>query len=623
MFASVRGESEGSPVTGRCAWRIALLATVACRLAAFGQPFFGDLRNLDDTSVKSHFPSPAYRSLEEWKAERATIREQILISAGLVPLPERNPLNARRTSRVKHGDFYIEKVVIEPLPGFHLAGNLYVPLKASAANKVPGVLVPHGHWKHGRAHQATIYSVPALCANLATQGYVAFAWDMVGYDDTRQLPHRFGESAAEQLWSFSALGVQLWDSMRALDFLQSLPEVDGNRIGVTGASGGGTQTFLLAAVDDRITAAAPVNMVSAIFQGDDICEEAPGLRVGINNMEIAAMMAPKPLLLVATTRDWTRNTPSEEFPAIRGIYALFGRPDQVAYSQIDAEHNYNRASRESVYKFFARTLRGTESLAPRETYLSNIPNQELVFGDRPEHLIGTLSFDQIFDAWKEAARQQTAAMTHRDLRDRMQSTLGVEWPENVQTLLAAEQMLLTRGRGDRVPAQWMPKDGSDGKAVLVVNPDGSDAARKSSFVHTAQAQDTPLLLVDVYQTGIAHAPVIFRPGDQLTYHRTDDEDRVQDILTGISWLHERAPRGVRLHCSGRASTWCLLAASVSKIPVTLEIEPIRTPANDEDLKRLIFVPGLQRAGGLRIAHLLADPASDLFQPVTDNGAQTR
>jgi dienelactone hydrolase len=597
-----------------------LLAAVAYQLLALAQPFFGDLRNLDDTQVKSHFPAPAYRSLDEWKAERTAIREQILVSAGLVPLPERNPLHARRTSRVRHGDFYIEKVVIEPLPGFHLAGNLYVPLKASATNKVPAVLVPHGHWKHGRAHQAPIYSVPALCVNLATQGYVAFAWDMVGYDDTRQLPHRFGESPAEQLWSFNALGIQLWDSMRALDFVQSLPEVDEHRVGVTGASGGGTQTFLLAAVDDRITAAAPVNMVSAIFQGDDICEEAPGLRVGINNMEIAAMMAPKPLLLVATTRDWTRNTPSEEFPAIRGIYALYGRPDQVAYSQIDAEHNYNRASRESVYKFFARTLRGVESTAPKETYLSAIPNQELVFGDRPEHLIGSLGFDQIFDSWKDAARQQTIAMSRKDLQDRMQATLGAEWPENVQTLLAAEQMLLTRGKGDRVPAQWMPKDGSDGKAVLVVNPDGSDAARHSAFVHAAQAQDTPVLLLDVYQTGLAHAPVIFRPGDQLTYHRTDDENRVQDILTGISWLHERSPRGVRLHCSGRASAWCLLAASVSHVPVTLDIEPIKPPTSDEELKRLVFIPGLQRAGGLRVAHLLVDPMGDLFITATDNNS---
>ncbi len=623
MSTSDCGEGQVSPAGGRGGWRLVVGVTlVAYHIAGQcnAQQVFGDLRNLDDTHVRSHFVPPMYRSVEDWKAQRVRIRQQILISAGLIPFPARNSLNARRTSRKQHGSFYVEKVVIEPLPGFHLAGNLYVPLTASQNHKFPGVVVPHGHWKHGRAHQTAVYSVPALCANLATQGYIAFAYDMIGYGDTRQLPHHFGDSASEQLWSFSPLGMQLWDSIRALDFLESLPEVDVNHIGITGSSGGGTQAFLLAAVDDRIKAAAPVDMVSANFQGDDSCEVAPGLRIGTNNVEIAAMMAPKPMLLVSSTHDWSRNTPLEEFPSVRSIYALFGRPDLVGFSQVDAEHNFNQTSRESVYSFFGKYLRSAssqaEALSYRETFTEVFPNEELTFGDRPEFLIGTAGIEQVFANWREQAQRQTQAMGRAELRDRLQATLGTAWPDNVQSLFAHDQLLLGRGRGERLPAQWLPGV-PNGKGVLVVHPDGSDAARHSAFVREAQIPGGSMLLLDVYQTGAARAPVSMRTGDVLTFHRTDDEYRIQDILTGIAWLHERT-HAVRLHCTGRASAWCLLAASVSVVPVTLDIEAVKTPSSDDELKRVLFVPGLQRAGGLRVAHLLAEPMSELLVTASEN-----
>ena len=278
---------------------------------------FGDVRNQVDSHTKSHFKPRVYRSLRDWEDRREELKRQILLSAGLWPLPEKTPLSPRRFASRVYKNYAIEKVVIETFPGFHLAGNLYLPVGRS--EPAPGILVAHGHWKNGRVHHSEDYSVPALCINLAAQGYAVFAYDMLGYNDTQQLKHDFGNTVDEQLWSFGPLGIQLWNSMRALDFLESLPGVDPRRLAMTGASGGGTQTFLLAAIDERIQAAAPVNMVSASFQGDDVCEMASGLRVGTNNVEIAALMAPRPLLLVSSTRDWTRNTPVEEFPQILAI----------------------------------------------------------------------------------------------------------------------------------------------------------------------------------------------------------------------------------------------------------------------------------------------------------------
>jgi dienelactone hydrolase len=199
--------------------------------------------------------------------------------------------------------------------------------------------------------------VPARAISLARQGYVVFSYDMVGYNDTVQTPHAFG-NPREQLWGFGPLGLQLWNSIRSIDFLQSLSDVDPEKIAMTGESGGGTQTFLATAVDNRIRFSVPVNMISAIMQGGSPCENAPGLRLGTSNLEIGALMAPRPMLMIAATGDWTRNTPKEEYPALRSIYELYDRTADLEMVQIDAPHNYNQQSREAMYRFFGKRVLG-------------------------------------------------------------------------------------------------------------------------------------------------------------------------------------------------------------------------------------------------------------------------
>ena len=109
------------------------------------------------------------------------------------------------------------------MPGFYLGGNLYRPL--GRTGPFPGIVSPHGHWAYGRLENSNVASVPGRCINLARQGYVVFSYDMVGYDDTMQMPH-VATGKREQLWGFGLLGMQLWDSIRAVDFLESLPDVD-------------------------------------------------------------------------------------------------------------------------------------------------------------------------------------------------------------------------------------------------------------------------------------------------------------------------------------------------------------------------------------------------------------
>jgi dienelactone hydrolase len=318
----------------------------------------GSIRRLD-----TRWTPLTFGSLEAWEARAKQLREQILASAGLLPMPKKTPLNARVFGRIERNGYTVEKAYFESHPGFFVCGNLYRP--AGKKGPFPGVLCPHGHWKYGRLQDGEDGSVPGRCISLARQGCVAFSYDMVGYNDSKQVPHAFG-GEREQLWGISLMGLQLWDSIRAVDFLRSLPDVDADRIGCTGASGGGTQTFLLTAVDDRVKVSAPVCMVSASYQGGCTCENGPSLRLDVSNVEIAALAAPRPLLLVSASLDWTANTPRVEYPAISSIYELFGEQDRVANAHFKAGHNYNRASREAAYSWFGRWLLGSSSSKPVE-----------------------------------------------------------------------------------------------------------------------------------------------------------------------------------------------------------------------------------------------------------------
>src|SRR6185295_5335163 len=169
----------------------------------------------------------------------------------------------------------------------------------------------------------------ARCAQLARMGCVVFHYDMVGYADSQQIVHRQGftdPDAELRLQNF--MGLQTYNSIRALDFLTSLPDVDPNRIGVTGASGGGTQTFILCAVDDRPAVAFPAVMVSTGMQGGCVCENASYLRQGIGNVDIAGAFAPKPLAMSGAD-DWTKEIETKGLPELKALYKLYGAEDKV------------------------------------------------------------------------------------------------------------------------------------------------------------------------------------------------------------------------------------------------------------------------------------------------------
>ncbi|SDM10258.1 Acetyl xylan esterase (AXE1) [Catalinimonas alkaloidigena] len=284
-----------------------------------------------------------YHDLAGWKERAERIRANIRQATGLDELPHDTPLKPVVHSKKTFDGYTVENVSFESLPGFFVTGNLYRPTQKQKS--YPGILATHGH---GGDQRFAEY-VQRRCASLARMGAVVFAYDMIGVGDSKQTTHKHP----------LGLALQTQNSRRAVDFLLSLPNVDPERIGITGESGGGTQTFVLTAIEPRIAASVPVVMVSSFHFGGCTCESGMPIHKTENlqtsNVEIAALAAPRPSLIISDGNDWTHNTPEVEFPYIQNVYRLYGAADQVRNLHLpDERHDYGPSKREGAYRFFAK-----------------------------------------------------------------------------------------------------------------------------------------------------------------------------------------------------------------------------------------------------------------------------
>lgn len=334
------------------------------------------------------------------------------------PLPEKTPLNAKVTRIVKREGYRIENVLFESRPQHLVSGNLYVP--EGQKRRAPGVVGLCGHSATGKAFEG----YQGFAQNLARLGYVCFLIDPVGQGERLQFldaqsKSRYGSGVPEHLQMGNVqclvgefLGTWLaWDGIRALDYLISREEVDPAHLGVTGNSGGGTQTSWLCALEGRFTMAAPSCFVTTLRRNaenelpQDIEQCPPHLLAeGLDHSDFLAAMAPKPMIILAQERDFfdVRGT-VEAYERLKRLYSLLGAPENLQLQIGPDPHGYSRPNREAMYQFFNKVTGGGSVTAEPGLTLET---EETLFCT-PQGQVGLLKSRSVFSITGDLAEAQS------------------------------------------------------------------------------------------------------------------------------------------------------------------------------------------------------------------------
>lgn len=469
-------------------------------------PRLAPLKDLD-----GYFPFTPPNTREAWESRAEEVRLQMRIALGLYPEPTRNPLKAVVYGRIEQPDYTVEKVYFETMPGFYFTGSLFRP---RTPGKHPATLLPHGHWRNARFWVRTDDEMKkelesggevlpesgksifqSMGVQLARMGIVALMYDMQGDCDAQQfsheLTHRFAKQRPEmnthENWGLyspqaeahaqSIMGLQTWNSMRALDFLTSLPDVDAKQLACTGASGGGTQTMMVAALDPRLTVACPAVMVSTAMQGGCTCENASLLRVGTGNIEIAALFAPKPQG-ITTAKDWTIELPTKGFPELQKLYGLYDARDKVAmWHMPQFPHNYNSVTRHEIYRWFNTHfgLKLSPTALTERDYPLLTKEQLTVWDDKHPAPPGGDDFERkLLKWWHEDAQSQIALGPLAAVQingPAWRSLIGWRGPKPVTVEMSTEGKVQGGGKTYRVATALLTaRDGSYQLPVLEIGP---------------------------------------------------------------------------------------------------------------------------------------------------------
>jgi len=535
-----------------------------------------DVRHQPLKDLNGYFPFHPPASLSEWEQRREHVRRRILVAAGLWPMPTKTPPNAVLHGKIDCDGYTIEKVYFESAPGLFVTGNLYRP--KNVEGRVPGVMFAHGHRKDARLYltpedtlrkniadgaerfeRAGRSNYQAQCRQLALMGCVVWQWDMLGDSDSiqlsRELVHGFAKQRSEmnatENWGLfspqaeahcqNVLGLQTLNAVRGLDFLLSLPEVDPRRIAITGGSGGGTQTMLLAAIDDRIQLSFPVVMVSTAMQGGCTCENASLLRIDTGNVEFAALFAPKPQGMNSAD-DWTKEMATKGFPELQQLYAAYGKKDKVFLKRGEHfPHNYNAVTRSAFYTFLNKHFKLGFPSPVIESDFDPLPPERLSVWDdeHPAPKAADADFERRLLAWltEDARRQILAAAatpegTRRLIRPAVEVLIGrtlanagdVQWePRDAHDRgdwLEHTGTLVNKTYGEEVAVVCLCPKQSSGRVVVWLDDEGKAALR------SADGSVKPAVRKLVQSgTAVLGANLLFQGGEPVTQNRVVDNPR--------------------------------------------------------------------------------------------------
>ena len=640
-----------------------------------------DIRLEPLKDLNGYFPFSPPATVEAWSKRAGDIRTNLLVSLGLFPMPSRHALNPVIHGRIDRGDYTVEKVYFESWPGFYVTGNLYRP--KTKGGRHPGVLFAHGHWENGRFYDVGPEGVKkevasgsekfseggrsllqALPVHLARMGCIVFQFDMLGYADSQQISmgiaHQFSKQRPEmntvENWGLyssqaeahlqSIMGLQTWNAIRALDFLETIPEIDQTRIGVTGASGGGTQTFILGAIDPRPAAVFPAVMVSTAMQGGCTCENASLLRVHAGNVEIAGVFAPKPMAMTAAD-DWTKEMPTKGYPQLQKLYQLLGQPGNVHLAaHLEFGHNYNYPSRADMYRWFNRHLRIGAPESVVEPDYQRLTREEMTVWDaqHPQPAGGPdferrLLREMHHDSEKVLAEDKTLSVARTAwsvLIGRTHDSAGsVEWNRTAKvdrgSFIEMPGTLRNTTFSEEVPVLFLYPKNWNGGTVLFLHPQGKrglylkDGSIRPE-VQKSLAEGSTVAGIDLFSQGeylatndsLTVTPKVSNPREAPSYtfgyNPAVFAQRVHDILTFTRYVrsqHEPPTKKLSLVALDGTTPLALAALALPKTPIDASV----VPPTDFRFGQLLdyrspdFLPGAAKYGDVPMLIRLAKTAS--------------
>jgi len=543
---------------------------------------------------------------------------------------ERSPLHARVTGEVPREGYIIRKVIFESLPEYYVTANLYVPTTGKAP--FPAVLTPCGHSANGKAYDVYQH----LFIGLAKRGYVVLSYDPMGQGERYQYWNFLGQETLlkgtdnqhamaglqEMLLGQNLARYFIWDGIRALDYLTSLQEVDPSRLGVTGSSGGGTLTTYISMLDPRVKAASIVCFINSLSQKiaarnldveADPEQDIPGLlAAGLDETEFVGMIAPRPVLIGAATRDFfpiegTRQTFSE----VQSLYKKLGEPERIKMVEFDHHHMYSQPLREATYAWFDHWLKGVDAEAhepeivtEKDATLQCTPTGQVITS-----LGGKTVYDfnraQAEDELRRLDARRHSPDFHTTLAAKIRSRLAVPTDvagpvaKTLATLevgdLVVEKLLLETEPGISVPTRVIHRKGLEGKspAVVYLRDRAGEGDRPALFVSLAE-QGQVVAVADVRGFGETWAPRDVREETPDYFHPRDGKDadlayaafflgrpllgmRVLDALGVVRYLRTRSdvdPKRVAVVGRGWAGLAALFAASFDSDISSVAVEAI-------------------------------------------------
>ncbi|MBK7997157.1 MAG: acetylxylan esterase [Verrucomicrobia bacterium] len=596
-----------------------------------------DVRLQPLKDLDGYFPFTPPTSKDAWAKRAERVRRQILVSQGLWPMPTKTPLNAVIHGKIDKGEYTVEKVYFESAPGFFVTGNLYKPAKLTG--KAPAVLFAHGHWKDARLSEAGDAELlneiatgqerfeqggrsrfQSMCVQLARMGCIVWQWDMLSDSDSKQfspeLVHRFAKQRPEmnttENWGLyspqaeshlqSIMGLQTINAVRSLDFVLSLPEVDADRIAVTGASGGGTQTFILSGIDPRVKLSFPAVMVSTAMQGGCTCENACLLRVNTGNIEFAGLFAPKPQGMT-TANDWTKEMATKGFPELKALYKFLGAPNNVMLHRAEHfPHNYNAVARSAFYTWVNKHFKLGFKEPVIERDYQPLPKEQLTVwnAEHPAPKESGEDFERkLLRWWHEDAQKQIADAAKSPERFRevvggaLEVVIGrtfaeageVQWEMLHKTdrgsWIEMSGLLRNKTYGEELPAVFAYPKNWKGTTTIWLSDEGKSGLFTAGGALKPEAQDLLKAGATVVGIDLLHQGEFLADGQKFAktgrvknpreaapytfgYNHAVLAQRVHDVLTAVKFTqaYERPSKRIQLLALDGAAPIAAAAAAM-------------------------------------------------------------